>query len=179
MWSPTFSLFIRFLIFLIRLWLRALWVMVTLETLQLMTSPWHQAVSLQSVSRFVNSIQQSADINLKAGSTVHLIWTCLIKLLFMLSKFFQMIFVCWIFFLLTALYVFLTCLTLLMAYFFDRIDQIPGVPTPAPTIPGACGSSQLTCGNGNCYSPSQKCNFQDDCGDNSDETNCGRLTLQK
>ena len=83
------------------------------------------------------------------------------------------------FFLLTALYVFLTCLTLLMAYFFDPIDQIPGVPTPAPTIPGACGSSQLTCGNGNCYSPSQKCNFQDDCGDNSDETNCGRLTLQK
>ena len=98
MWSQTFSLFIRFLIFLIRLWLRALWVMVTLETVQLMTSPWHQAVSLQSVSRFVNSIQQSADINLKAGSTVHLIWTCLIKLLFMLSKFFQMIFVCWIFF---------------------------------------------------------------------------------
>lgn len=83
MWSQTFSLFISFLFFLIRLWLRALWVMVTLETLQLMTSPWHQAVSLQSVSRFVNSIQQSADINLKAGSTVRLIWTCLIKLLFM------------------------------------------------------------------------------------------------
>ncbi|XP_062570644.1 MAM and LDL-receptor class A domain-containing protein 1-like, partial [Saccostrea cucullata] len=51
--------------------------------------------------------------------------------------------------------------------------QIPGVPTPAPTLPGACGANKLTCGNGNCYSQSQKCNFRDDCGDNSDEVNCG------
>lgn len=65
----------------------------------------------------------------------------------------------------------ISCSKLLL--FSDLVDQIPGVPTPAPTVPGACGANQLTCQNKNCYSQSQKCNFRDDCGDNSDEAKCG------
>ena len=40
--------------------------------------------------------------------------------------------------------------------------------------PPSCSSSDFTCDNGHCVRESNKCNGNDDCGDNSDERNCGR-----
>ncbi|XP_031229155.1 MAM and LDL-receptor class A domain-containing protein 1 [Mastomys coucha] len=42
---------------------------------------------------------------------------------------------------------------------------------PLPT--GFCPQGYEECQNGRCYSPEQSCNFVDDCGDNSDEKECG------
>ena len=39
-------------------------------------------------------------------------------------------------------------------------------------LPG-CDSDQFTCINGQCIPESWKCDATDDCGDNSDEENCG------
>ncbi|KAI1287574.1 MAM and LDL-receptor class A domain-containing protein 2 [Halotydeus destructor] len=36
-----------------------------------------------------------------------------------------------------------------------------------------CPDRQYMCDNGNCFTTRQMCNFVDDCGDNSDEANCG------
>lgn len=44
----------------------------------------------------------------------------------------------------------------------------------APPLPtGFCPHGYKECQNGRCYSPEQSCNFADDCGDNSDEDECG------
>ena len=43
-----------------------------------------------------------------------------------------------------------------------------GIPT------GSCTLFQYQCDNGNCVMGSDVCNGQDNCGDNSDETQCGR-----
>ena len=40
-----------------------------------------------------------------------------------------------------------------------------------------CPPDQFECNNGRCIDPSAKCNKQDDCGDGSDETDCGRPFL--
>ncbi|UYV84688.1 hypothetical protein LAZ67_X003097 [Cordylochernes scorpioides] len=44
-------------------------------------------------------------------------------------------------------------------------------PTPTPST--QCQKNQFACKNGKCYSYLEACNFFDDCGDNSDEENCG------
>lgn len=36
-----------------------------------------------------------------------------------------------------------------------------------------CPQGLLRCDNGDCYKPEQLCDFIDNCGDNSDEKNCG------
>ncbi|NP_001297043.1 MAM and LDL-receptor class A domain-containing protein 1 precursor [Xenopus tropicalis] len=36
-----------------------------------------------------------------------------------------------------------------------------------------CPPSYLSCNNGKCFRPEQRCNFIDDCGDNTDENDCG------
>ncbi|XP_069770768.1 MAM and LDL-receptor class A domain-containing protein 1 [Narcine bancroftii] len=44
------------------------------------------------------------------------------------------------------------------------------IPRP-PT--GSCPHRYLACLNGKCYHMDQRCDFQDDCGDNTDEKDCG------
>ncbi|XP_019620636.1 PREDICTED: sortilin-related receptor-like isoform X1 [Branchiostoma belcheri] len=45
-----------------------------------------------------------------------------------------------------------------------------------PTRPANCTSLQFHCHNGNCVNERWKCDGIDDCGDNSDEANCGVVT---
>ncbi|KAF8778576.1 MAM and LDL-receptor class A domain-containing [Argiope bruennichi] len=51
--------------------------------------------------------------------------------------------------------------------------DIPGKPTVPPPIDKCYEEGKLTCKNGNCYSHLQRCNFINDCGDNTDEKDCG------
>ncbi|XP_040921930.1 MAM and LDL-receptor class A domain-containing protein 1 [Toxotes jaculatrix] len=44
--------------------------------------------------------------------------------------------------------------------------------TPPPPA-GSCPSGFLSCENGQCFTPGQSCDFTDDCGDGTDEKNCG------
>ena len=54
----------------------------------------------------------------------------------------------------------------------DDIMMYPGLCTP-PTPPPAC---QFICKNGKCLTDkTQICNFIDECGDQSDEKDCGEL----
>ena len=41
----------------------------------------------------------------------------------------------------------------------------------------ACDSSEMQCRNGACISVTWKCDGEDDCGDNSDEDACCKLTV--
>lgn len=51
---------------------------------------------------------------------------------------------------------------------------IPGMPTAAPTQPGACGADKFTCASGTqCIDRTKVCDFNNDCNDKSDELNCG------
>lgn len=55
----------------------------------------------------------------------------------------------------------------------SQSSSLPGKPsTPAPTH-GPCGADRYICRNNNCYGESDRCNFVDNCGDNTDESNCG------
>lgn len=38
---------------------------------------------------------------------------------------------------------------------------------------GSCPSGFLPCDNGQCFTPGQSCDFIDDCGDGTDEKDCG------
>ncbi|XP_035475409.1 MAM and LDL-receptor class A domain-containing protein 1 isoform X3 [Scophthalmus maximus] len=44
--------------------------------------------------------------------------------------------------------------------------------TPVPPA-GSCPLGFLLCDNGRCFSPGQSCDFTDDCGDGTDEKDCG------
>uniref|UniRef100_A0A8C4F4A5 MAM domain-containing protein n=1 Tax=Dicentrarchus labrax TaxID=13489 RepID=A0A8C4F4A5_DICLA len=44
--------------------------------------------------------------------------------------------------------------------------------TPPPPA-GTCPSGLLLCDNGQCFTPGQSCDFTDDCGDGTDEKDCG------
>ncbi|XP_043546352.1 MAM and LDL-receptor class A domain-containing protein 1 isoform X2 [Chiloscyllium plagiosum] len=47
---------------------------------------------------------------------------------------------------------------------------------PEPTLlppSGLCPQGYLECQNGNCYQPDQRCDFVNDCSDNTDERECG------
>ncbi len=41
----------------------------------------------------------------------------------------------------------------------------------------ACEKDEMVCGNGECVNLSWKCDGEDDCGDNSDEINCGGFSI--
>ncbi|XP_067342984.1 MAM and LDL-receptor class A domain-containing protein 1 isoform X2 [Channa argus] len=43
----------------------------------------------------------------------------------------------------------------------------------APTPAGSCPSGSLPCDNGRCFTPGQTCDFTDNCGDGTDEKDCG------
>nr|XP_009936237.1 PREDICTED: MAM and LDL-receptor class A domain-containing protein 1 [Opisthocomus hoazin] len=45
------------------------------------------------------------------------------------------------------------------------------IPAEPPT--GSCSHGYWQCQNGKCYRPEQSCDFEDDCGDNTDESECG------
>lgn len=38
---------------------------------------------------------------------------------------------------------------------------------------GSCSHGHRQCQNGKCYRPEQSCDFEDNCGDNTDESECG------
>ena len=40
---------------------------------------------------------------------------------------------------------------------------------------GTCGTNQFKCDNQKCVDIDSQCNGYDDCGDNSDEKNCGNI----
>uniref|UniRef100_A0A803V093 MAM and LDL receptor class A domain containing 1 n=1 Tax=Ficedula albicollis TaxID=59894 RepID=A0A803V093_FICAL len=48
----------------------------------------------------------------------------------------------------------------------------PAEPTKPPPI-GSCSHGHRQCQNGKCYRPEQSCDFEDNCGDNTDESECG------
>ena len=44
-------------------------------------------------------------------------------------------------------------------------------------VPHSCPVSNFTCDNGECVDENDRCDGEDDCGDNSDENNCGNVTV--
>ncbi|XP_076347182.1 MAM and LDL-receptor class A domain-containing protein 1-like [Tachypleus tridentatus] len=50
-------------------------------------------------------------------------------------------------------------------------EELPG--QPITEVPHDCRPEKLPCDNGQCYSLVQACNFIDDCGDMTDEKDCG------
>uniref|UniRef100_A0A663LWY4 MAM and LDL receptor class A domain containing 1 n=1 Tax=Athene cunicularia TaxID=194338 RepID=A0A663LWY4_ATHCN len=51
-------------------------------------------------------------------------------------------------------------------------EFLPAEPTKLPPT-GSCSHGYWQCQNGKCYRPEQRCDFEDDCGDNTDESECG------
>lgn len=45
--------------------------------------------------------------------------------------------------------------------------------TPILLFSGSCSHGYWQCQNGKCYRPEQSCDFEDNCGDNTDENECG------
>lgn len=45
--------------------------------------------------------------------------------------------------------------------------------TPILLLSGSCSHGYWQCQNGKCYRPEQSCDFEDNCGDNTDESECG------
>ena len=42
-----------------------------------------------------------------------------------------------------------------------------------------CNPDQFTCANGKCISRAWRCDYEDDCGDRSDERNCRKFASLK
>lgn len=55
---------------------------------------------------------------------------------------------------------------------------IPTAPPPTTGTPPSplCPGFRFKCANGPCIDPKNVCDYRDDCGDGSDEVNCGMLT---
>ncbi|XP_077592649.1 MAM and LDL-receptor class A domain-containing protein 1 [Stigmatopora nigra] len=53
------------------------------------------------------------------------------------------------------------------------LKSIEDSTTPTPEGTGWCPPGSWLCGNGHCFSSINLCNFQDDCGDGTDERHCG------
>ncbi|XP_074753596.1 MAM and LDL-receptor class A domain-containing protein 1 [Athene noctua] len=51
-------------------------------------------------------------------------------------------------------------------------EFLPAEPTKLPPT-GSCSHGYWQCQNGKCYRTEQRCDFEDDCGDNTDESECG------
>ncbi|XP_013804776.1 MAM and LDL-receptor class A domain-containing protein 1 [Apteryx mantelli] len=51
-------------------------------------------------------------------------------------------------------------------------EFLPAEPTALPPA-GPCSHGYWECQNGKCYRPEQSCDFVDNCGDNTDESECG------
>uniref|UniRef100_A0A8C3C7D9 MAM and LDL receptor class A domain containing 1 n=1 Tax=Cairina moschata TaxID=8855 RepID=A0A8C3C7D9_CAIMO len=51
-------------------------------------------------------------------------------------------------------------------------EFLPAEPTALPPT-GSCSHGYWQCQNGKCYRPEQSCDFEDNCGDNTDESECG------
>uniref|UniRef100_A0A8C8BKF7 MAM and LDL receptor class A domain containing 1 n=1 Tax=Otus sunia TaxID=257818 RepID=A0A8C8BKF7_9STRI len=51
-------------------------------------------------------------------------------------------------------------------------EFLPAEPTKLPPT-GSCSHGYWQCQNGKCYRPEQRCDFEDNCGDNTDESECG------
>ncbi|XP_027656679.2 MAM and LDL-receptor class A domain-containing protein 1 [Falco cherrug] len=51
-------------------------------------------------------------------------------------------------------------------------EFLPAEPTTLPPT-GSCSHGYWQCQNGKCYRPEQSCDFEDNCGDNTDESECG------
>ncbi|XP_039405795.1 MAM and LDL-receptor class A domain-containing protein 1 [Corvus cornix cornix] len=51
-------------------------------------------------------------------------------------------------------------------------EFLPAEPTKLPPT-GSCSHGHRQCQNGKCYRPEQSCDFEDNCGDNTDESKCG------
>ncbi|XP_051465140.1 MAM and LDL-receptor class A domain-containing protein 1 [Apus apus] len=51
-------------------------------------------------------------------------------------------------------------------------EFLPQEPTMLPPT-GSCSHGYWQCHNGKCYRPEQSCDFEDNCGDNTDESECG------
>ncbi|XP_009328881.1 PREDICTED: MAM and LDL-receptor class A domain-containing protein 1 [Pygoscelis adeliae] len=51
-------------------------------------------------------------------------------------------------------------------------EFLPAEPTMLPPT-GSCSHGYWQCQNGKCYRPEQSCDFEDNCGDNTDESECG------
>uniref|UniRef100_A0A8C3PNX2 MAM and LDL receptor class A domain containing 1 n=1 Tax=Calidris pygmaea TaxID=425635 RepID=A0A8C3PNX2_9CHAR len=51
-------------------------------------------------------------------------------------------------------------------------EFLPAEPTMLPPT-GSCSHGYWQCQNSKCYRPEQSCDFEDDCGDNTDESECG------
>lgn len=56
---------------------------------------------------------------------------------------------------------------------YESENELPGEPIGPPTPPNDCSPYKFQCKNGNCYSRLEHCNFIDDCGDGTDEADCG------
>ncbi|XP_054245935.1 LOW QUALITY PROTEIN: MAM and LDL-receptor class A domain-containing protein 1 [Indicator indicator] len=51
-------------------------------------------------------------------------------------------------------------------------EFLPAEPTTLPPT-GSCSRGYWQCHNGKCYRPEQSCDFEDNCEDNTDESECG------
>ena len=55
----------------------------------------------------------------------------------------------------------------------DQVDRFFFFFFFLATVSHTCSSSDFTCANGICIGAELKCDQENDCGDNSDELNCG------
>ena len=57
------------------------------------------------------------------------------------------------------------------------IDDLLFTGCGLPPVESSCKPEQFTCTRGSCTKKEYQCDFNDDCGDSSDEVNCGTFQL--